>query len=288
MIDYPHLASRLFNTPLAITENKARIIQSVVARRFDLQSLFLPGSGSLGFAKMSPSLDTPNADSRPYQLVGGAAIIGVTGSLVHKSSYLDAMSGVTGYDNIRQQFLYALDDPSVQGIVFDCDSPGGECSGCFDLVDTIYEVRGEKPICAILSECAFSAAYAIASAADEIIVPRTGGTGSVGVIYMHADFSEALEDSGVKVTIIKYGKRKADGNEVKPLSDEALARFQADIDVMGEMFVDTVARNRGMKVSDVRDTEASTFLGAAGVEVGFADAVAAPDAALAAFIETFT
>jgi ClpP class serine protease len=44
---------------------------------------------------------------------------------------------------------------------------------------------GEKPIHAILTENAYSAAYAIASAADRISVPRTGGVGSVGVITMH-------------------------------------------------------------------------------------------------------
>ncbi|TOL42864.1 serine peptidase, partial [Vibrio parahaemolyticus] len=71
------------------------------------------------------------------------------------------------------------------GICLDIDSPGGEVAGCFDLVDLIYELRGKKPIYAILSENAYSAAYAIASAADKIYVPRTGGVGSVGVIVIH-------------------------------------------------------------------------------------------------------
>jgi ClpP class serine protease len=48
---------------------------------------------------------------------------------------------------------------------------------------------------------------------------------------------------------------------------------------MGELFVKTVARNRGLSVKTVRDTQATTFLGAAGVEIGFADAVMAPDEA---------
>jgi ClpP class serine protease len=64
---------------------------------------------------------------------------------------------------------------------------------------------------AILNECAFSGAYAIASAADRITVPRTGGTGSIGVVWMHCDFSGALNDAGIKVTFVKRGARKIDG-----------------------------------------------------------------------------
>jgi ClpP class serine protease len=48
---------------------------------------------------------------------------------------------------------------------------------------------------------------------------------------------------------------------------------------MGELFVQTVARNRNLSAAAVRKTQATTFLGAAGVEIGFADAVMAPDEA---------
>lgn len=99
------------------------------------------------------------------------------------------------------------------------------------------------------------------------------------MICAHVDFSKALAKEGITVTMIHYGARKADGSEYAPLSDDALARFQADVDEMGELFVKTVARNRNMSAAKVRGTQATTFLGAAGVEIGFADAVMAPDEA---------
>ncbi|MES2035105.1 MAG: S49 family peptidase, partial [Pseudomonadota bacterium] len=159
-------------------------------------------------------------------------------------------------------------------------------AGCFDLVDDIYSARGRKPISAILDENAFSAAYAIASAADpgRIYVPRTGGTGSIGVICMHVDWSQALDKAGLRVTFIHYGSRKADGHPEIPLSAEALAAFQADIDAMGELFVETVARNRGLAASKVRAFEAGTFQGLPGVNAGLADQVMAPAAALQAVL----
>ena len=81
------------------------------------------------------------------------------------------------------------------------------------------------------------------------------------------------------VTFIAYGDQKTDGRPELPLLPEAEARYQADINTMGELFVATVARNRNLSTKAVKATQAGTFLGALGVEAGLADAVLAPDAA---------
>ncbi|TAL89278.1 MAG: S49 family peptidase [Candidimonas sp.] len=280
MINYPHLAQRLFNTPLAILPSKGEMVMAALADRFGIAKLFRADGQMVVMAdaltgEFSEGRDTPNG----YDVVAGVAIIPVMGTLVAKLGTLRPYSGMTGYDGLRANISMALEDSSVKGIVLDIDSPGGEVAGCFDLVDAIYASRGRKPIWAILSESAYSAAYALASACDRIVVPRTGGTGSVGVICMAVEFSKALDAAGIVVTIFQYGARKADGNEVTPLPPEARARFQGDVDTMGELFVDTVARNRKLAASKVRGTQATTFLGAGGVEIGFADAVMAPDEA---------
>ncbi|WP_196302053.1 S49 family peptidase, partial [Ralstonia solanacearum] len=44
-----------------------------------------------------------------------------------------------------------------------------------------------KPVWAVANDMAFSAAYALASAASRLFVSRTGGVGSIGVIAMHVD-----------------------------------------------------------------------------------------------------
>lgn len=215
----------------------------------------------------------------------GVALISVQGTLVQKLGSLRPWSGMTGYDGLRQAILRAHADPKVKAIVFDVDSPGGEVAGCFDLVDTIYAHRGNKPMWSILTESAYSAGYAIASAADRVIVPRTGGVGSIGVIVMHVDWSKALTNAGMAVTFITYGERKADFHPEIPLSKEAYQAAQADINTMGELFVSTVARNRGLSADVVRKTEAACYMGDAGVSIGLADAVMAPDEALLALLE---
>ncbi|RON52918.1 serine peptidase [Pseudomonas frederiksbergensis] len=290
-MQFGHLAQRLFNVPLAIHPAKAEVIMAALAERLGIGHMMRANGDSVDLTPMALEGDGysyADRESRDngYDLVGNVAVIPVHGTLVQKTGMLRPWSGMTGYDGLRQAFLTALYDPKVEAIVLDVDSPGGEVSGCFDLVDTIYSARGIKPISSILSESAYSAAYALASAADpgRLYVPRTGGTGSVGVICMHVDFSKALTSAGIQVTFITYGDRKADGHSEIPLSSPALARFQDDIDTMGELFVETVARNRNIAASKVRATQAGTYLGAAGVAAGLADAVAAPDAAFRALI----
>jgi signal peptide peptidase SppA len=283
---FEFLAQRLFNVPLAITPGKAEVIMAALAERLGIGQIERAARGPMAYDERDDDdHSSPGRAQRSgYEVVGGIAIIQVDGTLVQKLGTLRPYSGMTGYDGIRQNFMTAMVDPDVKAIMLDIDSPGGEVSGCFDLVDAIYKARGKKPIWSILNESAYSAAYAIASAADRIIVPRTGGVGSIGVIWMHMDWSKALTSAGFKVTFITYGDLKADGHPEIPLSEDARARFQNDITTMGELFVSTVARNRNISAKAVRDTQAATYLGAAGVSQGLADEVMAPDAAFRALL----
>ncbi|MEQ5113867.1 S49 family peptidase [Morganella morganii] len=273
-MNLPHLAQKLFNTPLAIHPQKAEVIVSSLTERLgitQIRSTMMEDDD--GYFSRKARKDSG------YDVLEGIAIIPVYGTLVQKLGTLRPYSGMTGYDGIRRVFLTAVNDPEVKGICLDIDSPGGEVAGCFDLVDLIYTERGKKPIHAILSENAFSAAYAIASAADKIFVPRTGGVGSVGVIVIHCDWSQRIKDDGLKVSIITYGNRKAESNPYVALSDEAKAAIQHDVDEMGRLFVSTVSRNRGLSETVIRNTQAACYLAAEGVQMGLADVVASPDVA---------
>lgn len=285
---FPLLAQRIFNVPVAIHAPKAEIIVSALAERLGIAKIqyenetivtagnFFYGAGESENEKQSTG----------YDIKDKVAIIQVHGTLVHKNGNLRPSSGMTGYDGIRRNFIKALEDDSVRAVVFDIDSPGGEVSGCFDLADMIYDCRGHKSMTAILSECAFSAAYAIASACDQITVPRSGGTGSIGVVAVHVDYSRQLEDQGLSVTLIQYGAHKTDAAEVKPLSSEALQKLQADVNKMGDMFVETVARNRGISTKKIREQEANIYMGTAGIEAGLADHLFAPNDAFNVIAET--
>jgi signal peptide peptidase SppA len=264
---------RFLGRPLAILPSRAQLI--VDALRSAETGAFTFDAG-----------DAPAA-SKPYEIVSGVAVVPVRGVLVHEVSLWGwFFGGETSYKMLAQMLVAAMSDAEVRAVVLHVNSPGGEVAGCFDLVDGIYGLRGIKPIWSIVDEDAYSAAYAIASAADRIIVPRTGGVGSIGVVTMHTDVTGFLDKAGVKITTIQFGDRKTDSYPTTPLSDAAQARIQADVDTMGELFVATVARNRKLSAEQVRDTEAGCFLGAAAIEQGLADAVMAPDAAFLSLLET--
>lgn len=238
--------------------------------------------GVIGAPKGAMALTAAARDGkRLYPIHQGIAVIGVSGMLVDKFPYI-GWGFVTGYDALRCQFEQAFADPEVRAIALDIDSGGGMVAGCFDLVDWIAATKrpAGKPVAAILTESAYSAAYAIASAADRIAVPRTGGVGSIGVVMMHVDMSGLLEQWGVDVTLIQSGKHKTDGHPFAPLPADVQATFQAECDELRDLFAATVARNRadaGLTAKAAMKTEARIFTGpgqlAEAVRIGLADEV---------------
>jgi signal peptide peptidase SppA len=271
---------RFLNAPLALWPGHSAVLLEMLRSPVEFVHSLVEVPRE---AQMAQALEARSERMRPYDLVDGVAIIPVQGILVHGCAWWGWNE--TDYGSIGEKMLAALEDSEVRAIALHINSPGGEVAGCFDLADMIYAMRGTKPIWAILDESAFSAAYALACCADRIIVPRTGGTGSIGVISMHVDITAALEKFGIKVTTIQFGDQKSDSYPTTPLSDAARERFQSDVDLMGEMFVDLVARGRGIAASKVRGTQAGCFLGAAGVTAGLADEVLSPDEAFVSLRE---
>ena len=214
---------------------------------------------------------------------GGIAVVPVLGPLVTRGDWLTAFLGAMSYDEVVGAIGAAFADPSARAVLVEVDSPGGEVGGLFDLVDTIAALRAEagKPLWAVARESALSAAYAIASTADRLYVTRTGEVGSVGVVAAHLDESGADAMAGHKWTLIHAGARKTDGNPHEPLSPQAFAAIQADVDALHAELTGLVAKNRGMTPEAVRATEAAIYRGQRGVEAGRADRVGTRDQALA-------
>ena len=147
--------------------------------------------------------------SQPFTVVDGIAVIEIAGTLVHRGAWIGQSSGLTSYEGIAAQLQAALADPAIRGIALDIDSFGGEVAGAFDLADRIRMARTQKPVQAFVADHALSAAYALASQADRIILPRTGAVGSIGVVAMHSDMSGALDQKGIAVTLIHSGAHTA-------------------------------------------------------------------------------
>jgi signal peptide peptidase SppA len=263
----PHIAGRVFDAPLLIARAKLDTILGVIGPRLRGESL--------------PFGSKPIA--RDYEISNGVAIIPVVGTLVRRTVGLEAQSGLTSYGLIGERLDAALQDSAVKGILLDIDSPGGEAGGVFDLADKIFAARKVKPIWAVANDEAFSAAYAIAAAAERIYLSRTGGVGSIGVIAVHLDQSEAEADAGLKYTAIYAGEHKNDLSPHEPLSDPARAQLQTEVDRVYELFATSVARMRGIELTAVKATEAALYFGHQSIAVGLADRIGTMGDALSDF-----
>ena len=272
-MNYPHLAARIFNTPLLIHPAKLDAIVHGLGPRFGIDAAPQPE------AYLTP---TPKREPGGYRVVDGVAVIDVFGVLAHRSGFDANSSYIQGYDGLARQFAAALADPQAKAILLNIDSPGGEVAGAFQLADQIRAARGVKPIHAIAGDLAASAAYLIASAADTLSVTRTGEVGSIGVVMRHVDFSGALAQEGIRVTYIHAGSHKIDGNPYQPLPASVQADLQAQVDHYYGLFVDAVAASRkGMTRESIRATEARMFTAEQAVQMGLADGIISPDALLA-------
>ncbi len=260
-----HLATHIFDTPLMIHPRKLDVILSVLGPRLGIRVDSLP--------PVTVELDPPDDTDADSGLQNGLAVIPLYGTLVKRAMPMDAMSGLTSYEDLRSQIDEAMSDDECTGILFDVDSPGGECAGLFDLADYIYSLRGQKPMSAIANDAMYSAAYAIGSAADSVYCTSVGGAGSVGVLMVHVDKTEQDKMDGLKYTIIRAGERKAEGNSHEPITDVALAALQAEVDRLRDMFVDLVARNRELNAKSVYDTKAACYYADGTVEEGLCDQV---------------
>ncbi|GHT95313.1 hypothetical protein FACS1894122_12720 [Alphaproteobacteria bacterium] len=208
-----------------------------------------------------------------YNIYNGIAVIPIHGLLTKNCQCDSHFFATTSYNEIHELVATALEDSKVNSILLDIDSPGGEVGGLFDLVDFIYESREIKPIYAIANDHAFSAAYAIASAASKIFVNRTSGVGSIGVIATHLDISEYDKKEGIKYTTIFAGDKKNDLSPHQPLSDDAISDLQKEVDRLYGMFVAVVASNRNISQAQIKATQAATYFGDNAISLGLADEV---------------
>jgi signal peptide peptidase SppA len=184
---------------------------------------------------------------------GPVAVLPLHGVIAPRTNMMTDISGGTSAEAFGQAFRAVIADPAISAVVLDVDSPGGSVFGMEELASIIRAGRGRKPIVAVANQLMASAAYWVASQADDIMASPSAQVGSIGVIGVHQDISEAEAKVGVKTTLVTAGTFKGDGNEHAPLSDSARATIQRMVDGYYAAFVQDVSRGRAVTAAQVRD-----------------------------------
>lgn len=218
-----------------------------------------------------------------YEMIDGVAVISLQGVLAKRMNLFMHISGGTSTQIAGGQLRQAAQDPAVQSIVLHIDSPGGTCDGTQELASIVREIAAQKPLVAVADGLMASAAYWIGSAASKVyITSDTTYVGSIGVVATHVDYSAANERAGIKTTEITAGRYKRIASDVAPLSREGREVLQAEVDQIYSLFVDEVAKNRGVSVETVLKNMADgrLFIGQKAVAAGLVDGVAALSAVI--------
>lgn len=194
------------------------------------------------------------ARRQPVNASGGVAVIPIHGVISPRMNLLSQMSGGATCDGISADLSEAL-ATNPRAIVLDIDSPGGNVAGGHELAREVLAARARVPVIAQSNHLMGSLAYWIGSCATEIVASPSSLVGSVGVYTLYNDISAALEQLGIKRTLIAGGGAyKGEGADGGPLSEEALAHRKSIVTGFAEQFVADVAAGRGVEIGIVRET----------------------------------
>lgn len=198
---------------------------------------------------------------------GGTAVIAINGVLTQYANifYLIFGMGNTTYSDISEALLQASNDESITQIRLEIDSPGGESSGLFDLLNVMGSVS--KPITAIVGNMAASAAYAIASMADTIIASnRASSVGSIG-----AAATITVSDTEVDIASSNAPKKRPD---VTTEAGKDIVREH--LDAVEALFIEAVAEGRNTTINNVSKNfgRGAVVLADEALKLGMIDSIA--------------
>lgn len=274
-LSYSSITNFLCTSQWAILPEMLDTIHDIVSTRIN--------DGKLSLKEIEAKISkNDESEDGAYTTSDSVRVIPIHGTISKRMNMFSRISGGVSTERLKDEVEAALSDDGINSILLDIDSPGGTVDGIFEMSDFIYESRGKKPITAFANGLMASAAYLIGSATDKIVGTQAAQVGSIGVITKHFDYSERNKQKGVTETIITAGKYKAIGSDNKPLSIEDKKYIQDHLDYFYTLFVDSVARNRGVSAETVLSDMADgrIFIGKQAQDSGLIDEIGTIDTIL--------
>lgn len=251
-MNYVHLSERVFNVPLYLHQTAAEAVGDYLMQR------------AAGVADASPQALTRPIDAAiaenprgAYTIDQGVALLPISGKLVNKGGYMDAMSGIASYESVIAKLKAANADICVQGVLIEGDTPGGEVAG---LAAVTQQLRAmQKPVWWIANSMTASAGYWMAATAERIAAVPQSTVGSIGTVVILRDMTKAMEKSGIGAVIVRSGAKKMLGSGLEAHSAEFLSSVQARVDAANDVFIAHVAEERGLSADKIRELEGDAF-----------------------------
>lgn len=210
----------------------------------------------------------------PEMSAASTAIIRVDGLMVKHVDPRDIdIFGLVDLDDVDAAIAQVANDEQIENVLFVFNTPGGCVIGVPETADRINQLAQIKNVKAFCDSICCSAGVYLATQASEFFVTKSAHTGCIGAIRPPIlDISKALKAQGIEVTIIKRGKYKDIGSQLRPVTEDDKAMLDAYVGRVNSMFQAAVLRNRRMSTDAM---QGQVFFGDEAVDVGLADAVLA-------------
>lgn len=271
---FDHLRAWILSQPWAIDQAKASEILAYLELREQSTDEEIEAQ------RMHPSRERAVRDKD-----GSVAVVTLHGIMAQRRLPGASTGGGASTEAVGKRIDELAVDSAVKAIILDIDSPGGSVHGTRELGAKVKAAGEVKPVIAQVDSLAASAAYWVASQATEIVSTPGGQAGSIGIVMVHEDLSDALAAEGVKVTMLSAGRFKTEGHPYGPLDDEARAHYQEQIDANYSDFVGDVAAGRAVSRETVEKTygQGRVLFAKQALAAGMVDRIATFDETFARF-----
>ena len=193
------------------------------------------------------------------------------------------ISGLIRVDTGREKMLKKIAlSPHVKAVILRINSPGGTTIGGESLHRGVLKLREKKPVVAVFSTLATSAAYMAGIASDHVIARGSSITGSVGVILQWAEVTGMLDKLGIKMEEVKSGPLKAVPSPFQPLDEAGRTLTQEMVSEAQKWFVDLVAKSRSIDPDAIPGlTDGRIYSGRQALKLKLIDQLGGEDDAIA-------
>ncbi len=193
------------------------------------------------------------------------------------------ITGLIRQNRKREELLEKIgNSQSTKAVILRINSPGGTTVGGESLYRAILKLGEKKPVVAVFSTVATSAAYMVGIATDHIVARGGTITGSVGVILQWAEVTELLSKLGIKMEEVKSGPLKAVPSPFRPLSEPGRELTREMVSESQKWFVGLVAKRRSLDPATVPGlTEGRIYSGRQALKWKLIDQIGGEDDAIA-------
>jgi protease-4 len=220
--------------------------------------------------------------------------LGLTGAkrvaVVHGQGFIDsdgedrydAVWGVVmGPDRVVEDLDRARDDDRVDAILLRWDTPGGTTDGSQVIARAVARAREEKPVVVSVADEAASGGYLISYAANKIVCPANGITGSIGSITGKLNLRGLWQKAGITFDDLAFSPNAFLFSDLHDWTPEQRRLVAQEHRAFYRDWIEAIAKSRKLAVEKVDENgRGKVWTGRQALGKGLVDALGGFDEAV--------